>query len=336
MRESDLLSHIYERSRGLIAPGAKIVVGPGDDCAVVEVPAQGETGAAPGNAASAFASQLLLKVDQVVEGRHFTSDAPIDLIARKAIARAISDIAAMGGSPMVSLCGAILPANYAKANELFDAAARWAMHFGAPLVGGDISMLGGNTSSTPPQSPSADRGPLILCVTIVGRAHATRGPVLRSAARVGDGVYITGKLGNSFASGRHLTFVPRISEGHWLCDTLGDRLHAMMDISDGLGRDAGRLARASNVSIEIDASVIPRHADCPSWQQAAREGEDYELLFTASGDVPSVCPATGTTITRVGNVGSVIATESHGAGALIRDASHVQKADDLGWDHGKD
>jgi len=336
MRESDLLSHIYERSRGLIAPGAKIVVGPGDDCAVVDLSAQTQTDSARANSSTAFANHLLLKVDQVVEGRHFTSDAPIDLIARKAIARAISDIAAMGGSPTVSLCGAILPANYAKANELFDATARWAMHFGAPLVGGDISILAGDASSTPPQSPFANRGPLILCVTIVGRVHETRGPVLRSAARVGDGVYVTGRLGNSFASGRHLTFMPRISEGHWLCNTLGDRLHAMMDISDGLGRDAGRLARASNVSIEIDAAAIPRHVDCRSWQQAASQGEDYELLFTASGDVPSACPATGTTITRIGQVRSVIATESHDAGALIRDGSHVQKADDLGWDHGKD
>lgn len=336
MRESELLSHIYERSRGLIAPGAKVIVGPGDDCAVVDVSVQTETNAARANSSIAFANHLLLKVDQVVEGRHFTSDAPIDLIARKAIARAISDIAAMGGSPMVSLCGAILPANYAHANELFDATARWAMHFGAPLVGGDISMLTGNASSTPPQSPSKKQAPLILCVTIVGRVHATRGPVLRSAARAGDGVYLTGNLGNSFASGRHLTFEPRLCEGQWLCDTLGERLHAMMDISDGLGRDAGRLALASNASIEIDATAIPRSAGCPSWQHAASEGEDYELLFTASGDVPSVCPATGTTITRVGNVGSVIATESHGAGALIRDGSHVQKADDLGWDHGRD
>jgi thiamine-monophosphate kinase len=324
MRESELLSHIYERSRGLVAPGARVIVGPGDDCAVVDV----------GGNTSSFANQLLLKVDQVVEGRHFTSDTPIDLIARKAVARAISDIAAMGGSPMVSLCGAILPANYARANALFDATARWANHFGAPLVGGDISMLGSNAEATTHKSAAMQQGPLILCVTIVGRVHAVRGPVLRSAACVGDGVYVTGNLGNSFASGRHLTFEPRVREGQWLCNALGDRLHSMMDISDGLGRDAGRLAQASNVGIEIDANAIPRHADSPTWRQAASEGEDYELLFTASGDVPGVCPATGTVITCIGRV--VAASGSQEPSVVIRDASHVLKADDLGWDHGKD
>ena len=91
MRESELLSHIYERSRGLVAPGARVIVGPGDDCAVVDVGTNssdfgGPAGVATGQAASLFANQLLLKVDQVVEGRHFTSDTPIDLIARKAVA----------------------------------------------------------------------------------------------------------------------------------------------------------------------------------------------------------------------------------------------------------
>ena len=324
MRESELLSHIYERSRGLVAPGARVLVGPGDDCAVVDV----------GGNTSSFANQLLLKVDQVVEGRHFTSDTPIDLIARKAIARAISDIAAMGGSPMVSLCGAILPANYAHANALFDATARWANHFGAPLVGGDISMLGSNAESKSHTGGTTQPGLLILCVTIVGRVHAVRGPVLRSGARVGDGVYVSGNLGNSFASGRHLTFEPRAREGHWLCAALGDRLHSMMDISDGLGRDAGRLSRASSVGIEIDANAIPRHGDCATWKQAASEGEDYELLFTASGDVPTACPDTGTAITRIGHV--VAASGSQEPSVLIRDGSHVLKADDLGWDHGKD
>lgn len=319
MRESELLSHIQERSRGLVAPGATVVVGPGDDCAVIETGVHGD-----------IANQLLLKVDQVVEGRHFTSDTPIDLIARKAVARAISDIAAMGGSPMVSLCGAILPVGFEHANELFDATARWASHFGAPLVGGDISILGRDGVG------AEQCGSLSLCVTIVGRVHARRGPVLRSAARVGECVYVTGKLGNSFASGRHLTFEPRVREGQWLCDALGERLHSMMDISDGLGRDAGRLARASGVSIEIDASMISRHADCTTWQQAASEGEDYELLFTASGDVPKVCPATGTPITRIGRVAAVAENGSQEQGAVIQDGTHVLKADDLGWDHGKD
>jgi thiamine-monophosphate kinase len=308
MRESELLSHIYARSKGLLAPGARVLVGPGDDCAVIT--------AGEGN------TPLLFKVDQVVEGRHFLSSTPIDLIARKAVARAVSDIAAMGGSPTVGLCGAVLPANYTHADALFDAVARWAMRFGCPLVGGDISMLA-----------SDQAGPLVLGMTIVGTPHATRGPVLRSGALAGDSVYVTGALGNSFASGRHLTFEPRLKDAAWLCDSLGDRLHAMMDISDGLGRDAGRLAlassHASSVCIEIDADRIPRNADCATWDHAVREGEDYELLFTASGSVPSVCPATGVAMTRIGAVVS-------GTGAVVLSHGKRLDASEMGWEYGGD
>lgn len=304
MRESDLLAHIYERSRGILAPGARVVVGPGDDCAVVEV---GEgTGA----------TQVLLKVDQVVEGRHFDGGTSIDLIARKAVARAVSDVAAMGGSAMVGLCGAVLPTGFARGNELFDAVSRWATGFGCPFVGGDISML----------SPGQE-GPLVLGVTIVGRPHAGRGAVLRSGARVGDGVYVTGALGNSLASGRHLTFEPRVREGAWLCDVLGSRLHAMMDISDGLGKDAGRLARASGVRVEMGAGLLPRHEDCATWERAVGDGEDYELLFTAEGGVADVCPATGVRVTRIGRV-----VEGGGA-ALIVGAAAVDVSE-MGWEHG--
>ncbi len=301
MSESSLLAHIYQRSRGLVAPGAHILVGPGDDCAVIEV------GDEPG------ASVLLLKVDQVVESRHFESSTPLDLIARKAIARAVSDVAAMGGSPTVALCAAVLPANYLHADQLFDAAAKWAIHFGCPLVGGDIATL-------------AAPGPLVLSITILAKPHASRGPVLRSAARVGDHVFVTGHLGNSLASGRHLTFEPRLREASWLCDVLGQRLHAMMDLSDGLGRDAGRLALASGVRLEIDASSIPRNIDCPTWQRAVADGEDYELLFTAAGDVPAHCQATGAPITRIGTVVA-------GTGAVATASRGVVDISTMGWDH---
>lgn len=355
MRESELLAHIYERSRGLAAPGggasgnsggggsggARILVGPGDDCAVVEAPC-GRDGAAGGGPGSpgARGEPLLLKVDQVVAGRHFDMGAPVDAIARKAMARAVSDIAAMGGTPTVSLCGAVLPHDYPHADALFDAMHAWANSLGCPLVGGDISTLA-------PKQP----GPLVLGVTMLGRPHATRGPVLRSTAKVGDGVYVTGQLGNSLASGRHMSFTPRVREGQWLCDALGAGLTAMMDISDGLGRDAGRMGVASGVVLEIDAAAIPLHADCRGWEQAAGEGEDYELLFCvderrAGTKLPAMCPpgagagggastGSGTRLTRIGRVIAASATSAgEKPGSVIVAASGQRiRADEMGWEH---
>jgi thiamine-monophosphate kinase len=283
MRELDLLSRIYDRSRDLSADFPQVLVGPGDDCAVVASP--------PGG-------QLLLKVDQLIEGRHFLRGTALDLIARKAIARAVSDIAAMAGAPTAALAAAALPRGFPQepANQLFDAASRWARHFGCPLVGGDIASFAG-----------AD-APLSLTITIIGTPHTRRGPVLRSTALEGDAVYITGAVGGSFdkatGGGRHLSFDPRLPEARWLADTLGPDLHAMMDISDGLGLDAGRMAEASNLSIELDAAAIPL-AGAPGPDalfDAVAAGEDYELLFTtpAASVLPSFCPTTGTPITRIG------------------------------------
>lgn len=295
MRESELLEHIYARS---LAAGGSVIVGPGDDTAVVRV----------GDA------DLLLTVDQLISGRHFPAVTPIDLIARKAIARAVSDIAAMGGTPISALAAAALPDDFTEADALFDAMQRWAEHFQCPLVGGDIAVV-------------AASAPLALTVTIIGTAHETRGPVLRSTARVGDDVFVTGRLGGSLGSGRHLRFTPRLAEGRWLCDALGDRLHAMIDLSDGLGIDAGRVAKASGVRIELDADALPMHADVADWRRAIGDGEDYELCFTAEGSVPASCEETGTPMTRVGRVVA-------GEGCVIHADATIIDASTTGWDHG--
>ena len=153
MRESELHAHIAARSIGLVAGGGyEIVVGPGDDCAVLRSP-KGEIS--------------LLTVDQLVEGRHFTPETSIDLIARKAIARSVSDIAAMGGTPVWSLASGTLPKDYRHANELFDAMSRWAKHWQCPLVGGDIA------------SHNDPNHPLTISVTVAARS--TMGTRLCSA-----------------------------------------------------------------------------------------------------------------------------------------------------------
>lgn len=312
MIESDLLRHIYSRSSELSRFG-QVVVGPGDDCAVLRTPS---------------GDHLLLTVDQVVEGRHFEAIADpskarvLDGIARKAIARSISDIAAMGGTPTATLATACLPPGFpqSSADELFDRMHAWALHWGAPLIGGDIAMG--------PDLGNSAKPPLLLTTTVLGVPHAGRGPVLRSTARAGDELWVTGRLGNSLASGRHLSFEPRVAEARWLCSRAGAEPTAMIDLSDGLGRDADRIARASQVRIEIDARLLPLHPDCTDWRRGVSDGEDYELLFTASpGSLAEGASINAVPLTRIGRI------FAGPAGAVIRTDTGLLDASGLGWDH---
>ena len=182
---------------------------------------------------------------------------------------------------------------------------------------------------------------MVLTVSVLGVSHETRGPVLREGARVGDGVYVTGTVGGSFESGRHLSFTPRVEEGARLCDVLGERLHAMIDVSDGVGRDAGRIALASGVGVEIDVGALPL-ADglrAEEWKRGLSEGEDYELLFTvaesARESVSSEIEMSGrdgaTRRVRVTRIGRVV--EGSGCAVVLKDGTRVD-ASELGWDHG--
>jgi thiamine-monophosphate kinase len=303
MREGELLTRIYGRSAGLTGAFPRVVVGPGDDCAVLRV----------GDAS------LLLKTDQVIEGRHFVPGTALDLVGRKAMARTISDIAAMGGRPTAALAACAMPPGFTGADALVDACYRWAEAFGAPLVGGDIATY-------------AAGGTLTLTITVIGEPHPNRGPVLRSGARPGDEVYVTGTIGGSFdaatGAGRHLTFEPRVNEGWWLAESLGPDLRAMMDISDGLGIDAGRLAAASGVEVELESEGVPLNAG-RTLAEAVADGEDYELLFVVSPGtlVPAACPQTGTPFTKVG-----VCRE--GAGAYLRVEGQRLDVSKRGWEHG--
>ncbi len=286
MRETELLSHIARRSADLAGSFPGVVVGPGDDCAVVRV--EGE---------------MLLTVDQVVAGRHFEAGTLVELIAQKAVARSVSDIAAMGGTPRWGLATGLLPRGYAQGDALFDAMARWGREFGAPLVGGDVATWDGG---------------LVITCTVGGAVHAKRGAVLRSGARPGDEVWVTGRVGGSLGSGRHLSFVPRVAEGAWLCDVLGDDLHAMIDVSDGVGIDASRIAAASGVGIEIELELVPQHEGVKDALRAIGDGEDYELLFAVKAGAPKASATeNGTMLTRIGRVvagpaGSCVAIDGKG------------------------
>lgn len=326
MRESQLLAHIAKRSAGMAERLAAVLVGPGDDAAVIQVPDDAQP-----------APRLVVTVDHLIERRHFrgpiiseTQATPIDLIARKAVARSISDLAAMTARPLAALATAALPTRFPQplADKLFDALHAWAERFGAPLVGGDLA--------TYETSDAA----VTLTVTAIGTLPPGRRPALRSGAQPGDAVYVTGALGGSFDKftglGRHLTFEPRIAEADAVATLLGDQLHALIDVSDGLGRDAGRVARQSGVRLDLAAAHLPISPAVPAgpdrWLAALRDGEDYELLFTAPADapIPTVIDGIAGARTPITRIGAVVP----GEGAFcIMPGGRPMDCTELGWDH---
>jgi thiamine-monophosphate kinase len=225
----------------------EVIAGAGDDCAVVHF-AEAE-------------KLLLVKTDCVVEGVHFTPDAKPTAVGWKAMARPLSDFAAMSGLPRFALVTLIAPASTSSRwiTSLYRGLAKAARMFDVAIVGGETSRTG---------------GPLAISVSITGEVETDRW-VSRSGGAVGDELFVTGELGGSIR-GKHLRFIPRIHEARWL--TEGFRIRAMMDLSDGLGADLPRLARASGVGFEVDESAVPRSRGC-SAEQAISDGEDYELLF---------------------------------------------------------
>lgn len=242
---------LVERLTRLLSTGQRVLVGPGDDCAVVA----GRKGLAE-----------LLKTDCLVEGVHYTADAPAGRVGWKAVARVVSDFAAMGGEPGHFLVTVALPPEreVAWVEQLYRGMNRCAVRFGAAIIGGE-------TSSVPPGAPA------VISVAATGTAERGR-VVLRSGGRPGDVVLVTGRLGGSI-EGRHLRFEPRVREALWLTGNF--RIHSMMDLSDGLARDLPRLARASDCGYSLDREAIPRHRGV-GVEAALSDGEDYELLFTAS------------------------------------------------------
>ena len=232
----------------------RVVVGPGDDTAVLRV--RSDVG-------------CLATTDMLLEGSCFLMEAGGRAIGRKAMAVNLSDMAAMAGWPTAALISVGLPrqGGRALAEELFLGMRETAAAFDTAIVGGDTNSW---------------RGPLAISVTLLGEATA-KGPVLRSGAKPGDWLFVTGPLGGSIL-GKHLTFTPRVREAlrlHALVD-----LHAMIDISDGLAADLHHLCDESACGAELDASAIPvsdaarRMADTRSpLDHALGDGEDFELLF---------------------------------------------------------
>ena len=239
--EDALLSELLP---GLPA-GDGLVLGPGDDCAAARAPR----------------GLLLLKTDCIAEGIHFLRAHDPARVGWKALCRPLSDIAAMGGTPDHALVTIFSPSDvggdYWKA--FYRGLGRAARRFGVSIAGGELSR---------------QKSGIAVSVALVGHV-AKRHLVTRGGGRPGDLLFVTGQLGGSIAK-HHLDFGPRLAEGRWLAENF--RPHAMMDVSDGLGGDLPRLARASGCGFEVDLAALPLRRGCDV-AAGLSDGEDYELLF---------------------------------------------------------
>lgn len=251
---------LIEKIRQGVQDHPLVRVGIGDDAAVL----------------ASHPREILVATDTILEGSHFDlKTASPEQIGHKAVAVNLSDIAAMGGIPENILVA-------------ISVGPRHDSRFLETLVGGmlttcdryQVGIVGGDTTSW--------SGPLAITVTILGRPHPLRRPILRSGARAGDLIIVTGPLGDSLASGHHLNFQPRVEEARLLCNTLQPT--SMIDISDGLASDLGHVCRLSGVAAELDQQAIPLASglhSLPRDQALARalgDGEDFELCLTIAAE----------------------------------------------------
>jgi thiamine-monophosphate kinase len=305
MNEFQLIERFFTRP----PKSASVVLGVGDDAAVL-VPTPGH--------------ELVAAVDMLVAGRHFFADVDPESLGHKTLAVNLSDIAAMGAIPRWALLAGALP----------DSDARWLGAFARGLYAladaHGVDLVGGDTT----------RGPLNLCLTILGEVPAGQA-VTRAGARVGDDVYVSGRLGEAAlavaahggraaldaatleACRRRLDWpVPRVA--------LGGRLRgvatAMLDVSDGLTGDLGHILAASRVGAVLDLAAVPCPAALAGRLRGAERplalacvlagGDDYELCFTAppsaAARLAAIAGDVGVALTRIGAIRA-------GSGLVVRD-----------------
>ena len=284
-----------------------VTLGIGDDAAALRVSGDRE---------------LLVATDMLMEGVHFTfPPATPQLAGRKALAVNLSDIAAMGGRATAAFVSVALPVDrgFEFAKDVHAGLLELADEF-------DIVLAGGDTNSW--------KGPLVINVAVVGEPLGAR-PVLRSGAKPGDWLFVTGSLGGSLA-GRHLTFMPRLREVSRLVELVD--LHAMLDISDGLAADLHHLLKQSRVGAILDTDRIPvsaaatlqATADRSAADRALGDGEDFELLFTVSPSDGQRLESLWHDETPVARIGQI--TAESGCWLKNRDGQLVALRP-LGWTH---
>ncbi|GEO24564.1 thiamine-monophosphate kinase [Alicyclobacillus acidoterrestris] len=314
-------------ARRLPKPGADVLLGIGDDAAVVR------TGGAP----------FVVTTDTMVEGVHFLATTLTDYnLGYKSLAVSVSDIAAMGGQPKYAVVSIAIPSGWApeRLERVYDGFREVTERFGCHVIGGDVV----STS-----------GPLVVTTTVIGEAA---NPIPRSGARPGDILFVTGRLGGSSAGlqvmqeatsvsdiskacliERHQRPEPRVAIGS-LCATAG--VHALNDVSDGLASELNEIATASGVRCVIDADKLPvlpevvelaRAVEREPLSYALYGGEDYELVGAASNRAFAVllagASALNVPVTRIGRV-------DEGDGVVMRRSDgQMEVLDSKGYNHFK-
>lgn len=240
---------LIERFKKQIRLDSSVVKGPGDDCAVIRYTKD---------------KYQLMTCDMIVEEVDFTRKAKAELIGRKAIAISISDIAACGGIPRHCVISMGIPKNMPVetidriSKGMFDIARAYKIN----IVGGDISRS----------------ARLVIDVSMLGEVQKKR-LVLRSGAKKGDIIFVSGELGGSIR-GKHLSFTPRLKEARMLVNKF--KINSMIDISDGVTQDLAHILKESKKGAVIYEDLIPVSPDARCLEEALSMGEDFELLFSAS------------------------------------------------------
>jgi thiamine-monophosphate kinase len=300
------LGLIEQIRRDFPAGGKSVPLGIGDDCAILRPPAD---------------SEVLVTTDFTLEGRHFRRDLhPPESVGHRCLARGLSDLAAMGATPLAAFLSLALPASMlAKAEgrawveRFFSGLRALSEMHRVPLAGGDTA-----------ESPGGKNGLILADIVLVGTAP--KGAALRRSGGVaGDSLYVTGELGGAASElammlkrrrrilsvattedHPHLFPEPRLDVGEAL---LRRRLAtACIDLSDGLSTDLTHLCKASGVSAEVDQAALPIHplprklGEGAALHAALHGGEDYELLFAAPASVMMPTSLAGVPVTRIGSL----------------------------------
>jgi thiamine-monophosphate kinase len=274
--EIKLIEHIAKE----IKTDSSVVKGIGDDAAVIEFTKD---------------KYLLYTCDMLVEGVHFTLPAASSFqIGWKALARNLSDIAAMGGVGRYAVVSiAVDPEmKISFIDGIYRGVKAVARRFKVNIVGGDLSKS----------------KKVVISIALIGEVEK-RSLVTRSGAKVGDAIFVTGSFGGSMRR-KHLIFTPRIEEARFLVNNFN--ISSMIDVSDGLALDLSRIIKASNVGAIIYKKLVPLSKDAVSFEKAIKEGEDFELLFTMNPDeVDRLVRLSRSKIrTRITRIGKVVAAQN--------------------------
>jgi len=308
MNEFELIARLTKS----LPANETVVTGAGDDCAVLDLGMPDKL--------------ILFKTDAVVEGVHFTREMPPEKIGRKALARCLSDIAAMAGTPLAALVTIALPDGFDAefVVKIYDGLNSLAEKHGVAIVGGE-------TTTSP--------GRILISIALLGTVRRGK-QVLRSGAKIGDAIFVTGELGGSLAE-KHLDFEPRLAEARWLAEHFS--IHAMIDLSDGLAGDLRHILKTGGFGAELLKSAVPISREAklaakknsstkPAFAAALTDGEDFELLFTGAGkDAVKLLDAWKQKFPKLklNCIGKIVA----GEGILIRDKSGSHKLNAHGYVH---